>query len=218
MTEKPEGYFSNERPEMLEFVPGSARRVLDVGCGDGGFSALVKRSRGSSVWGVEMDPQAARRASRRLDRVVRGDFSSALRRLPKRGFDAVVFNDVLEHLAEPERALEQAKTLLTPRGVVVASIPNVRHFSVLKTYLWDRDWRYASFGVLDRTHLRFFTRKSIRRMFEETGYDVSRMKGINPNRNPLGPVLVVCTLGYLAESRYQQFACVARPRKGTEQR
>jgi len=209
----PEGYFSNERPEMLEFVPEGVGRILDVGCGEGGFSAMVRKVRGVEVWGVERDAGAARRAARRLDRVIRGDFDRVLRRLPKRGFGAVVFNDVLEHMSDPASALAQARGLLAPGGVVVASLPNVLHVSVLKSLLWDRDWRYAPYGILDRTHLRFFTRRSIRRLFEETGYERVRIKGINPNRNPLSLILAVLSLGWFAQSRFQQFACVAAVRR-----
>ncbi len=214
MKEKPKGYFSNERPEMLAFIPGDVRKVLEVGCGEGGFSALLKRVRRCETWGVELEPNAARAASRRLDRVLRGDLVAALKRLPARSFDAVVFNDVLEHMADPGAALGKVRRLLAPGGVVVASVPNVLHLSVLKRLLWDRDWRYEAHGVLDATHLRFFTRRSLVRLFEGCGYRVMRLEGLNASRPFASGCLAFLTLGHLFESRYLQFACVAAPVAG----
>lgn len=171
-------YFSNPRVEMHEFVPVNAHRVLDVGCGAGTFAAAIKARNGSEVWGVEPDARAARMAEPRLDRVFASTFS---RQLDFGGvkFGTVVFNDVLEHMAEPEEALRLAAELILPGGCVVASIPNLRNAEVLREIVLDGDFRYRDSGILDRTHLRFFTRKSIIRLFESTGYRVVRCDGIN---------------------------------------
>jgi hypothetical protein len=95
-------------------------------------------------------------------------------------------------------------------------LPNVLYVSVLKALLWYKDWKYMPFGVLDRTHLRFFTKKSIRRMFDETDYDLLVIRGINASCRVPTKILAILSLGYFAESRFQQYACVARPRNSKE--
>jgi len=214
MSVQPRDYRSAERSDMAAYIPPKARRVLEVGCGEGGFGALLKNGMGIRVWGVEVDAVAARAASRRLDRVLPGTFDGVRRQLPSRRFDAVVFNDVLEHMEDPGKALRETVRLLSPGGVVVASVPNVLHLSVLKRLLWDRDWRYEAHGVLDATHLRFFTRRSLVRLFEGCGYKVLRLEGLNASRPFASACLAFLTLGHLFESRYLQFACVAAPVAG----
>lgn len=210
--EAPEDYFSIERPEMTAFVPPDARRILDVGCGSGSFAAALKERTGAEVWGIELAPAAGREASRRLDRVLVGDASESLPELPDAYFDCVVFNDVLEHLADPYRLLLGMKQKLSERGVVVCSIPNVRYYRVLAGLLLRKDWRYEETGVLDRTHLRFFTERSIRSMFDELGFEMLELRGINPTRKRWAHVVRALSLGWLSDVIYLEFGCRARPR------
>jgi 2-polyprenyl-3-methyl-5-hydroxy-6-metoxy-1,4-benzoquinol methylase len=205
-----ETYFEHERPEMLELVPRTAKRVLDVGCGAGAFSARLKRERSVETWGVEMNPGAAREASRRLDKVICAPFDSSFDAGPTR-FDCIVFNDVLEHMASPETALKAAHAILSPQGVVLASIPNARHLSVVWELVVQGDWRYRDAGILDRTHLRFFTRTSILRLFRDQGYEVRRCEGINEAAGRKYRCLNVMFLNRLTEMRYLQYAVVAAP-------
>lgn len=203
-------YYGHERHEMLPFVPTSAQRILDVGCGAGAFSARLKKERSVEVWGVEINPEAARLASQRLDKVICGEFSSALDFGSTR-FDCIVFNDVLEHMASPESALRLARTLLAPQGVVVASIPNVRHLTVLWELVVQGDWQYRDAGILDRTHLRFFTRISILRLFQEQGFNVLRCEGINEAVGRKFFILNLLCLNRLQGIRHIQYAIVATP-------
>jgi 2-polyprenyl-3-methyl-5-hydroxy-6-metoxy-1,4-benzoquinol methylase len=205
------GYFGNARAEMLAYVPASARRVLELGCGAGVFGASVK-ARGAEVWGVELNPAAARAAEARLDRVLCADVETALAELPRASFDCVVYNDVLEHLVDPRAALTATKALLAPGGVVVCSIPNVRHFRNLINLIVHKQWRYEEHGVLDRTHLRFFTERSIVEMFDELGYDVRRLECVNGYTSWKYKALGKLSLGFLSDVFTQQFGCVAAPR------
>jgi len=121
-----------------------------------------------------------------------------------------VCNDVLEHLPDPWTVLRQAHGLLNPGGVVVASIPNLRYFPVLKDLVLRGEFEYQRDGVLDRTHLRFFTRKSIGRLFEDTGYSVRAVEGLRGIVFPWKFGLLNRMLGRRFEdSRYLQFACIA---------
>jgi len=214
---KPE-YFKVARKEMLPFIPPTAKRILEAGCGEGVFGALVKSLAEVEYWGVEPSNAAYEVAKTRLDQSMCQPFSSALQ-IPKHYFDCVVFNDVLEHLIDPEEAIKYAGMLLVQGGAIVASIPNIRHFPTAWKLIVNQDWKYQDEGILDRTHLRFFTRKSIIRMFEESGFDVQKIVGINAfavndvSENKLWryfKVLNVVAPSVVHDMKFLQFAVVAK--------
>jgi 2-polyprenyl-3-methyl-5-hydroxy-6-metoxy-1,4-benzoquinol methylase len=176
---KPADYFELAREEMLAFLPPHCRRVLDVGCSKGNFGKLLKQTRNLEVWGVEPVAAAAAEAATKLDRVIEGVFNAETD-LPPESFDAIFFNDVLEHLFDPAAALRHARTLLKPDGVIIASIPNFRHFQTLWKIAVLGEWRYQDCGILDATHLRFFTRKSILELFAETQFTIQKLEGLKP--------------------------------------
>lgn len=205
-------YFNERRSEMLRYVPVSAACVLDVGCGRGGFGESLKLQRSVRVIGIERFPAAAAQARTRLDEVIEEDAEQGMAQLLPASVDCVVFNDVLEHLVDPWNALDAAKRLLTAEGVVVASIPNVRYMPVLKELVLQGEWRYQDAGVLDRTHLRFFTHHSMRRLFASCGYQIVEMNGINSIHFPWKfGLLNRILLRSLDDARHPQFAIVARP-------
>jgi 2-polyprenyl-3-methyl-5-hydroxy-6-metoxy-1,4-benzoquinol methylase len=213
---KPSHYFNAPRQEMLLFVPDSVSRVLEVGCGEGRFSAELKRThatRGSSlkVIGVEIDKDRAEVAKLCLDQVIVANVEHDNLDLAPASFDCIIFNDVLEHLVTPWRVLKSMQGLLAPGGCVIASIPNVRHLGVLKDLIFAADWRYTDEGVMDVTHLRFFTQKAISRMFLEQGYQVDTLVGINSRvRGWKFTLLNLLSNGHFNDTQYLQFAVVAR--------
>jgi SAM-dependent methyltransferase len=199
---------------MRAFVPAEARVILDVGCGDGSFAAGLReerRDRELEIWGLELDPGAAARAAERLDQVLVGPAEERLAELPRQRFDCIVFNDVLEHLAWPEDLLRGLRPCLAAGGVVVASIPNVRYFFNVWDLAVRGDWAYHDEGIRDRTHLRFYTRSSMRDLFARAGYRLRRQEGINPTGSWRFRLANLLALGRLGELRYLQFACVAEP-------
>ncbi|TKJ42304.1 hypothetical protein CEE37_01090 [candidate division LCP-89 bacterium B3_LCP] len=203
------GYFSNIRPEIIEFVPQDVKKVLEVGCGYGFFGAMIKQRNGAEVWGVESNIDAAAEAVGRLDKVVEDNFEEGLD-LPAGYFDCLVFNDVLEHLVEPEEALEYGKTLLSEGGVVVASIPNVRYIKNVVHLVFGGDWKYTQDGILDRTHLRFFTHKSIIRLIGELGGEILAVKGINPTRSKFFKLFNIILFKRFDDMKYMQIVTVFR--------
>jgi 2-polyprenyl-3-methyl-5-hydroxy-6-metoxy-1,4-benzoquinol methylase len=212
---KPSGdaeYYTFTRPEMMAFVPSTAQRVLELGCAEGDFANQLKRHTGAEVWGIEFNPTAAEQASKVIDHVLVGDAEERIGQLPDDYFDVIVCNDVLEHLVDPNSVLKMLKRTMKSDAVVIASIPNIRHFPALAQIVFRKDFPQREIGIFDRTHLRFFTRKSIIRMFEEAGYAVQKIKGINGYCGPLGYLLIAVSLGYFADSFYLQYACVATPR------
>jgi SAM-dependent methyltransferase len=211
---KSDFYYEQDRPEMLDYIPANIQKVLDVGCSSGAFGSALKTERLVECWGVETNQNAAAIAATRLDRVIAQPFEEGLE-LPEHYFDCIIFNDVLEHLVDPYTALAYSKKLLSPSGVIVASIPNVRYFGNIWKLLVKKDWKYTEYGILDWTHLRFFTQLSIRRMFEDGGYLIQSIDGINPveqqhpeHRHKFN-ALNAFLLNQIEDMRYLQFAVVA---------
>ena len=205
--------YSGDRRELVDFVPTSCRTLLDVGCHVGAFGALLKSQRPIEVWGVEPNSDAAAKATLVLDRVINGFFDDRCH-LPDSFFDAITFNDSLEHFADPWTALGVCKAKLTSGGVVIASIPNVRYVENLEHVLFDQDWRYEVSGIRDKTHLRFFTKTSMRRLFEEAGFEVLSQVGIRAKwwqRDKLLRRLVFRLFPRFTEDmRYVQYVTIAR--------
>jgi 2-polyprenyl-3-methyl-5-hydroxy-6-metoxy-1,4-benzoquinol methylase len=209
-------YAATVRPEMSRFVPETAKRILDVGCSVGNFGEFLKSERSIEVWGVEVDEQAAEVAAKKLDNVICGGFGDNLN-LPVEHFDCIIFNDVLEHMVDPQVALVYAKQLLRDGGKIVASIPNVRYFDNLWSLLIHKNWEYVDSGILDKTHLRFFTVNSIPYLFRNSGYNIDLIEGINPleDHNPYHArkfrLLNKLLLKKIEDTRWLQFAVVASP-------
>lgn len=172
-------YPFSPRAEVAPFVPRSARSILDVGCGLGGFGATLRAQRPSlKLWGMETDRRAIEEASRHYDHLIAGTFPKDLPN-DTPSFDCIVFNDVLEHMVDPWAALSAAVQHLTNDGAVVASIPNVRFGRTVLDLVVRGDWAYTDSGILDRTHLRFFTRRTAHQLLETSGYSVHSVHGIN---------------------------------------
>lgn len=208
---QPDYYYLQTRSEMDRFVPSTAKRILDVGCAQGLFGQRLKERLGAEVWGLEIVPSAATIARQRLDHVLCGDVLEQFDRIQDNYFDCIIFNDVIEHLVDPYRVLLETRKKLARGGVVVCSIPNIRFFRYLFKFVVHGEWHYDESGVMDKTHLRFFTKKSIREMFESLGYRLVLLEGINPTPSWRVRLLSVATLGSFEDTRYQQFACVAKP-------
>lgn len=181
-----ESYYAGCNRALLRAVPADARTVLDVGCGEGRFGAALKAGRADRVvYGVEREPAVAARAAGRLDRVWTLDVAADDLPLGRGTLDCVVFGDVLEHLVDPEAALRRVRPRLARGGVVLASIPNLQHYSMLVALLTG-DFQYRDSGLLDATHLRFFTGSTILKMFLDAGYAPDLVDAI---RTPVPPWL-----------------------------
>jgi 2-polyprenyl-3-methyl-5-hydroxy-6-metoxy-1,4-benzoquinol methylase len=155
-------YSASMRVDILPLFDRPYARVLDIGCSTGNTGVMLKE-RGLCQWvsGVELFEQTASIARTRLDHVVVSPIEAALDQIADQSFDCILCLDVLEHLVDPWRVLEQLSKKLKPQGVLITSIPNIRHVSVLfKLFLLGR-WTYTDSGILDRTHLRFFTKQSV---------------------------------------------------------
>ncbi|MFH0839789.1 MAG: class I SAM-dependent methyltransferase [Candidatus Omnitrophota bacterium] len=165
-----DGYYGNEREDIIALIPESAKRILDVGCGFGLMGKRIKEIRGSvEVAGLEAEPNAAEAAKKNLDTVIAGDAENVKLPFENGYFDCIVYGEILEHLKDPWKLLKEHKRFLKNGGLCIASMPNISHYSVVKGLLKDR-WDYKDSGILDRSHLRFFTIEGMRKMFSDAGY------------------------------------------------
>lgn len=168
---------------------GRGKRVLEIGCASGSQTRVLAQDLGCSVVGIEIDPVAAERARPFCERIIVGDVESLpLERLLDPGaFDAVLMGDVLEHLRSPEEILRRSRAFLKPSGFLIASIPNFTHASI--TYeIAHGKFEYNEKGLLDDTHIRFFSRQSVLKLFDSAGYIVERLERnvIEPKHTEFG--------------------------------
>lgn len=204
-------YATSTRPEIHSMIPESARRILDVGCNDGGFGAwLMESDPRREVWGVEPHPDQAAKAGRLFSGgVIEGYYPDALERIPGE-FDCVTFNHVLEHIIDPWAALRKTSERLTHNGVVVAVIPNVRYLPLITDLVFRGRWDYRDTGLLDRTHVRFFTRRSIVSMFHQAGLREVRTVPVNAIGSVSFPTLSRLVSATLRDLTYGGFAVAAK--------
>ncbi len=168
-------YYGLERADLLPLVPESVSRLLDVGCGEGGFGALIRRYHPDVVvHGIETASHAAEKATTHYQRVFTGAYPDVLRGSAET-YDLIAFNDVLEHMVDPWGALSEARRFLAPSGHIIVSLPNLANLESIAQLIRGR-FDYAESGVLDRTHLRFFTVKTARELVIGAGFVIEKQQ------------------------------------------
>lgn len=173
---KDEGYYSHIRDEIEHLFPLRVDRVLEIGCGSGETLAWIKRTKDASfACGIELSHDSAEVAKGKLDRIVAGNFEEIDLPGDFSSFDVVLCLDVLEHFVDPWQAVRRIDGLLSAGGVLIASIPNVRYFGVVLPLLLQGRWDYQSAGILDRTHLRFFTKRSAIDLMQTSGMSLEAL-------------------------------------------
>jgi GT2 family glycosyltransferase/2-polyprenyl-3-methyl-5-hydroxy-6-metoxy-1,4-benzoquinol methylase len=214
----------NTSHSRMVALVGDNKTVLEFGCASG-YMSRVLREHGCRVTGIELDHEAARLAAEHCERVIEADLSGEdwMTQLGNTRFDVAVFGDVLEHLADPEATLRRAAHFLKPNGYVVVSIPNIAHGSV-RLALLSGEFRYRNLGLLDHTHLRFFTRESVHELFARAGYLMEELQTcrlgifdgeVRPKREAL-PDEAVAYVEKDQEALDYQFVCKGRPAEPAE--
>ncbi len=199
---------------MQKFVPISSKKILEIGCGQGNFGLALKKSLGAEVWGIDISEKYAKLAEENLDKVIIGDINNLMGDLPDKSFDAIIMNDVLEHLYNPWEVINKLKIKLNPEhGVLVCSIPNIRYFRVLFKLFFAGKWDYEQSGILDFTHMRFFTKDGIIKMFASEGYVIRNIEGLFKTKSMRPKILNFLFWGKFADTYYTNFAVVAQPLK-----
>jgi SAM-dependent methyltransferase len=181
--DKRAGYFANARRALFEPLPHDARSVvLELGCGTGATGALALREGRCGAWvGVEKVAGAARAAERVLTRVHVGDIEVMELPYPTETFDALICGDVLEHLIDPGVTLRRLVPMLKPGARLIASVPNVSNWRIVLGLLRG-SFDYVDEGAMDRTHLRWFTPATLRRLIEDAGLSVDRLQALGMGR------------------------------------
>lgn len=151
------------------------KKLLDVGCGTGTITSTLRDALSLDVVGVEPHPERAEQVRTEGLNVITGVYDQTFAQRTEK-FDYILFADVLEHLVDPAEMLREVKNSLAPDGRVLASIPNVAHWTVRAQLLFG-NFNYKPTGIMDATHLRWFTRRSVRRLFEAAGYEVEDIRG-----------------------------------------
>ncbi len=163
-------------PEIYRLI-GSGINVLDVGCGTGLLGKHLKQEKKCQVFGIELNEDAADLAAKMYDKVIVSDvekFNDL--QIPLEYFDVIVFADILEHTKMPHEILCHFKKYLSPSGFVLISVPNVAHWR-MRLNLLSGNFNYLDRGVLDRTHLRFFTQRTLEAMLIESGFKILNITG-----------------------------------------
>jgi len=212
---KPDNYFGNPRTEIKTLLPTFSEKVLEIGCGTGATLAWIKSNRKcSTTFGVELFEDAAAQAKASVDHVMVGNIEQHEFMFAHEQFDLILLLDVLEHLVDPWEVLTRlVNSNLKNGGVVIASIPNIRYYHALGPLLFKGQWEYEDSGVLDRTHLRFFTKKSALELITGAELDVSSVLSLPVGISTKWSMLNLATLNLFRDFMTQQYVLKAVKKK-----
>lgn len=168
--EKEFPYFDEVRSEIVAWLPDKVEKVFEVGCGSGATLSHIKTiGRATWVGGIELVGDAVLAGKSNLDLLLWGSVEDTEIPLEEGTLDVILYLDVLEHLVDPWATVEKMTKYLKPNGVIIASLPNVRNLKVVIPLIFNNEWKYVDCGQLDRTHLRFFTKKTAVELFQNAG-------------------------------------------------
>lgn len=208
MPGKPHSYFEQARPELVRMLPPRLGRVLDIGCGAGGVGRAI-RGRCERLVGVELVADAAERAREAYDEVHVGAVEDVIGSLGG-PFDTILAYDVLEHLADPEPVLVELRRLAAPSALLHVSVPNARHWTLVRDLVLRGTFGYTDWGHRDRTHLRWLTPADLVALLERSGWTVER--STHAPLTAAGRVAERLTRGLSAEFLVYQWSALARAR------
>ena len=209
---KPASYFSNARADFVDRLPRDpSAQILEVGCGTGATGALaLSEGRCGRYVGIELFETAAAQAREELSEVVTGNVETLSFDWQPATFDAVIFSEVLEHLVEPGEVLKKLARFVRPGGLLLASSPNISHWRVIRELLMGR-FLLTDQGVLDRTHLRWFTPESYAELAERAGFEVEEIGPVT-TFSPRTELLSRLTGGRFNHLFMTQIALIAKKR------
>ncbi len=194
---KPLGYLAGARFDYVAALPENPdAKILEVGCGEGETGALALLQGKCAVYcGVEICDSAAEKARGKISEVLVGNIEELELPWGSRVFDALILSEVLEHLVDPWSTLRKIRSIMKPGSLVFASSPNVSYYKLI-AMLMRGEWTLTDSGHMDRTHLRWFTPKTYREMFESCGYCVDSVQGKVPLR-PKGRLISLLSFNRL---------------------
>ena len=197
--EKEKVYFHNIRKELLDLIPTEKRHshLLEIGAGEGNTLIYAKENGYADfIYGVELCKiDNSNQTNKLFSDFIIANIENIELPFEKSKFDVIICGDVLEHLIDPYEALKKLNRYLKNDGIIIASIPNIREWQTMKTIFFNGDFRYSNAGILDHTHLRFFTKKNIIELFENNEFTVKQI--ISSNKSS--------ALRYLKRLRFIKF-------------
>jgi len=205
-------YYSRSRSWPFLFNIRRGSKVLDVGCGTGVLGRLLQDNFGCEVTGLEIVEENYHKAKKTLDEVILGDVETMSFPENDFTFDYIIFSDSLEHLLNPDLVLERVIKLLNHNGKLLISMPNVRNFRVTLPLLFFDSWEYQEEGLLDKTHLRFFTHRSLINLLKSKKFNVEKVLYDLPLNSKVG-ILNLITLGLFKKhltSHYFVQSCIKK--------
>jgi 2-polyprenyl-3-methyl-5-hydroxy-6-metoxy-1,4-benzoquinol methylase len=170
--------YIDARDDILKYIPNQVGKVLDVGCSIGVLGKKIKEKYAAEVTGIEMNDEMARIAKKNLDRIIIGDVEEICLSdyFTSEYFDCIIVADILEHLRDPWTVLNRLSSILSEKGLVISSIPNVRHYTTILQLTFKGYWPYRDRGIHDRTHLRFFALTNIKELFDHSGLKIKKIE------------------------------------------
>lgn len=166
--------YINVNPYILKYLNNlKNKQILDVGCGDASLGKILEKKE-NKVTGIEMNPESARLARKNISNVIEEDALAAVKKLKKDFFDVVILSDFIEHIPYPDIFLKELKHLIRKGGFIIISVPNIANFTTRFDLLFGR-FDYKKHGIMDSTHLRFFTKKTISKLVSAAGYKIKKL-------------------------------------------
>lgn len=213
--------YTGLRNDILRLISDNVSKVLDVGCSTGALGEKIKQRNSAEVVGIEVNEQMAKLAKEKLDKVIVGDIEkiNLADYLSPNYFDCVIFAYILEHLESPWDVLKSATTFLNNEGIIIASIPNVRHYTTIINLVIRGYWPYRERGIHDKTHLRFFTLKNIRELFQYANLEIVRIERnyrIIEKPHSINKYAKYFAIPFIREFIAFQYIIVAKKRKDDE--
>jgi len=210
------------REDILNLIPNGKNiiRILDIGCSIGTLGEQIKqRNKNVEVVGIEFDEQMAKIAKEKLDKVIEGDVEKINlgNYFTVNYFDCIILADILEHLKNPWDVLKNITTFLNDDGIIIASIPNIRHNSTILSLVIKGYWPYRERGIHDKTHLRFFTLHNIKELFQYGGLNIVEIKRIYriiESPHPLNTFARYFALPLIRDFLTFQYLIVAKKKRG----
>ena len=174
---KSHDYYAGVRKDILPLVPKHSARVLEIGCGKGNTLSYLKDN-GYCDWtcGVDLFSDAIESAKEKADEVYQGNIEDMILPIQEGSIDVILCLDVLEHLVNPQKVIAYLHTLLAPEGLIIASIPNVKHYTASLSLVILGKWEYQELGILDNTHLRFFVKDTAIKLMTSSGLKLEQVK------------------------------------------
>jgi 2-polyprenyl-3-methyl-5-hydroxy-6-metoxy-1,4-benzoquinol methylase len=191
---KSNDYYNNVNKDIIKIIPSDSRTILEIGCGQGAtLIEIKKRNPGVNIYGIDIVDIELENKNKFSDFIC-GNIEDITIPYPKRFFDIIILADVIEHLIDPWSCINNLSHYLSDKGNIIATIPNILYHRVIRKLVFYGDFEYTKSGILDITHLRFFTKKTIIKLFKESGFN--NILTYHIISTPKGKMINLLTFGF----------------------